>query len=94
MIKSRKYNSENFLKLRKYQEEILEFAKNQNAVCLLSTGSGKTMIAIHLIKHCLSKCNLVDDIHPEKKVVFLAPTVVIVQQQYFVCKEALPYKVG
>jgi endoribonuclease Dicer len=76
------------LKLREYQQEIFETVKDKNSICLLGTGSGKTMIAIHVMKHVLTRSI------ERKKVVFLAPTVIIVQQQYDVCLKALPFKVG
>lgn len=37
--------------LRNYQAELFEIVKNKNSILFLPTGSGKTCIAIWLIKH-------------------------------------------
>lgn len=59
-----------------YQLEALEKAKRKNTIVFLDTGSGKTLIAVMLIRsyaHCIRK--------PSKGIaVFLVPTVVLVQQ--------------
>eukprot|EP01029_Cantina_marsupialis_P014156 TRINITY_DN31323_c0_g1_i1.p1 TRINITY_DN31323_c0_g1~~TRINITY_DN31323_c0_g1_i1.p1 ORF type:complete len:897 (-),score=185.79 TRINITY_DN31323_c0_g1_i1:692-3382(-) len=41
--------------LRPYQTEIIDFAKDNNAVVVLPTGSGKTLIAYHTAKHYIQK---------------------------------------
>ena len=61
---------------RKYQLEIFEEAKQRNVIAFLPTGSGKTQIALELIKH------FVDDKSQKKlKIFFLVPTVPLVAQQ-------------
>lgn len=39
------------IKLRNYQAELFQKIKNQNAILFLPTGSGKTLIAVWLIKY-------------------------------------------
>jgi endoribonuclease Dicer len=38
---------------REYQIELFERAKNENVIAVLDTGSGKTLIAVLLLKHIL-----------------------------------------
>ncbi|XP_068665056.1 endoribonuclease Dicer homolog 2 [Aristolochia californica] len=62
---------------RFYQLEALEKAKKENTIVFLETGSGKTLIAIMLLRnyaHQLRKPS-------EMVAVFLVPTVVLVKQQ-------------
>lgn len=51
LFKQRQFNNDLFFNLRKYQEEIFESAKDENSICLLNTSSGKTMIAVHIMKY-------------------------------------------
>ena len=54
---------------------MLEKAKKKNIIVYLGTGSGKTFIAVMLIKH------LRDELSRQKKVVFLANNVALLEQQ-------------
>ena len=58
---------------RNYQLQLLEYAKNQNIVTVLNTGSGKTLIAVLLLKYIHSIDSRVS--------VFLVPAVPLVSQQ-------------
>lgn len=75
---------------RRYQIEALEKAMKQNTIVYLETGSGKTLIAIMLIRsyeHLIRK--------PSPFVaVFLVPTVHLVTQQAGVVKRHTDLKVG
>ncbi|CAF2101469.1 unnamed protein product, partial [Rotaria magnacalcarata] len=65
---------------RSYQTELMEQAKHENLVICLSTGSGKTYIAVMLIKemaHAI-RASIRDG---GKRTVFLVKTVALVQQQ-------------
>lgn len=44
-----------FLQPRSYQKELLAKALAQNIICYMETGSGKTLIAILLMKHLLEE---------------------------------------
>ena len=70
------------IKLRKYQEEILEKAKDKNTLVVLPTGLGKTMIALMLTKNRLKK-------FPRSKVLMMAPTRPLIEQHYYTFKEIL-----
>jgi endoribonuclease Dicer len=94
LVKANHDFSTHFLPLRNYQSEVKQCAKDRNAICLMGTGSGKTMIAVHIIKEFLEKNDKEIDDWPTKKVVFLAPTVVIVQQQYDLICNSVPYRAG
>jgi endoribonuclease Dicer len=71
------------MKIRYYQLELLEKAIQGNVIVYLDTGSGKTLIAIHLIMSFPSGA----------KVVFLAPTNALVNQQATVIKQNLDLRV-
>nr|XP_043618423.1 endoribonuclease Dicer homolog 2-like [Erigeron canadensis] len=74
---------------RSYQIEALEQAIKQNTIVFLETGSGKTLIAIMLLRryaHLLQK--------PSPNIaVFLVPTVVLVKQQAEAVRKHLDFKV-
>ena len=59
--------------IRDYQARIVHEASATNAVVVLPTGAGKTLIAANVIKHILDK----DDNH---KALFLVPTCLLVNQ--------------
>ena len=40
---------------REYQVELFERAKKQNTIAVLDTGSGKTLIAVLLLKHIIDQ---------------------------------------
>ncbi|XVF35510.1 hypothetical protein REPUB_Repub18cG0151900 [Reevesia pubescens] len=75
---------------RKYQLELCKIAMEENIIVYLETGCGKTHIAVLLIYelgHLIRK--------PQKRIcIFLAPTVVLVQQQGRVIEDSLDFKVG
>ena len=70
------------------QVELLEKAKMKNIIVYLGTGSGKTFIAVMLIKH------LRDELALKKKVVFLANSVALLEQQAEVISKMTGLKTG
>ena len=70
---------------RKYQEEILQHALEGNAIAALKTGSGKTYIAVLLIRYI---CSLPSS--EGKKIVFIVPTVPLVLQQAAYIEKHIP----
>jgi ERCC4-related helicase len=68
--------------LRKYQENILEVAKEKNTLVVLPTGLGKTLIAFELIDYRLKYGK------PNAKALFLAPTKPLVDQHFTNFKRA------
>lgn len=82
--KGRSYLSSSFFgpvhapmsKLRSYQDALARAAREPgNHVVVLPTGAGKTLISFDLIFTALLR-------HPRKIVVFLAPTILLVNQQH------------
>ncbi|KAH9328959.1 hypothetical protein KI387_001067, partial [Taxus chinensis] len=73
-----------------YQLEVLHKAIEENTIAYLDTGSGKTLIAVMLIRayaHLIRK--------PQKNIaVFMVPTVVLVRQQADVLEMHTDLKVG
>lgn len=75
--------------LRSYQEEILAIAKQKNIISYLETGSGKTNIAIELIRFFYEKSEKESSADDKRYFAFLAPTNILVDQQYNKIKESI-----
>ncbi|MEK6928461.1 MAG: DEAD/DEAH box helicase [Nanoarchaeota archaeon] len=67
---------------REYQTAIFETAKKYNALVVLPTGLGKTLIALMLSIETLKK-------HPLSKILFLAPTKPLIEQHFNYFKKNL-----
>lgn len=61
----------------RYQQQAFEAALNKNTILYLETGCGKTLVAVLLIKSLAKNTRLEND---KRLIVFLAPTVILVQQ--------------
>ncbi|KAF8797027.1 Endoribonuclease Dicer like protein [Argiope bruennichi] len=72
-------DSESFIP-RDYQIEILEAAKQRNTIACLGTGTGKTFIAVMLIRENANEVRKPFD-EGGKRIFFLVPTVPLVTQQ-------------
>ncbi|KAK5136865.1 hypothetical protein LTR08_001787 [Meristemomyces frigidus] len=70
------------LKLRSYQQEMLEASLRRNVIVAMDTGSGKTHIAIARILVELERSD------PSKLIWFMTPSVALSEQQ---CEALLPY---
>lgn len=75
---------------RSYQLEALEQAIKQNTIVFLETGSGKTLVAVMLLRACAHSIRKPSD----SIAVFLVPTVVLVTQQARVIEMHTDLKVG
>ncbi|KAK9292106.1 hypothetical protein L1049_020064 [Liquidambar formosana] len=75
---------------RSYQLDALEKAINQNTIVFLETGSGKTLIAIMLLRSYAYLLRKPSPFHA----IFLVPQVVLVSQQAEVVKMHTDLKVG
>jgi len=67
------------IQLREYQQDILEFAKTRNTICVLPTGMGKTLIAFELATY-IKNCARENDEAP-LVTFFLSPTCNLTVQQ-------------
>ena len=72
---------------REYQQKIFETCTKKNCLVVLPTGLGKTLIALMLTIHQIKQ-------HPDKKVVFLAPTRPLAEQHLTYFKNYLPELFG
>ena len=70
------------IKLRSYQEEMLDSCLKHNVIIVMDTGSGKTQIAVRRIAEELKST--------PKIVWFMCPSVALCMQQYGVLAEQLP----
>ncbi|KAJ4951413.1 hypothetical protein NE237_028245 [Protea cynaroides] len=68
---------------RSYQKKVFKVALQKNTIAVLETGAGKTMIAVMLIKEIGQTLKMNAD---KKLIIFLAPTVHLVNQQFEVIK--------
>ncbi|RKP18230.1 P-loop containing nucleoside triphosphate hydrolase protein, partial [Rozella allomycis CSF55] len=80
-------NSEANLQTRSYQKELIRTCIAQNTIIWLPTGSGKTLIALLVLKYFFLK-------NPSKHVFFLVPTVALGFQQYEILSANMPCKVS
>lgn len=70
------------IKLRSYQEEMLDSSLKHNVIIVMDTGSGKTYIAVRRIA---------EELKSTRKIVwFMCPSVALCMQQYQVLAEQLP----
>ncbi|RDL30338.1 Uncharacterized protein BP5553_10216 [Venustampulla echinocandica] len=75
---------------REYQVELFERAKEKNIIAVLDTGSGKTLIAVLLLRHIFAQ-ELEDRVlgKPHRISFFLVDSVTLVYQQHAVLKANL-----
>ena len=73
---------------------LFEEAKRENLICMLPTGSGKTLVAAMLVQHMLDQQELQAEESSERKrkVVFLVNTITLVDQQHKALTEHLDSK--
>lgn len=79
---------------REYQIELFERAKERNTIAVLDTGSGKTLIAVLLLRHVIDQ-ELEDRRQgkPPRIAFFLVPSVTLVFQQFAVLERNLEHNV-
>jgi endoribonuclease Dicer len=80
---------------REYQLELFERAKQENTIAVLDTGSGKTLIAVLLIRWMIDQeLELRAAGHRPKITFFLVASVTLVFQQYAVLDANLDHKIA
>ncbi|PWY95843.1 dicer-like protein 1 [Aspergillus sclerotioniger CBS 115572] len=80
---------------REYQVELFERAKLQNTIAVLDTGSGKTLIAVLLLKHTIQKeLNDRAEEKPHRISFFLVDSVTLAYQQAAVLRNNLDQNVA
>ncbi|KAI9294789.1 hypothetical protein K502DRAFT_304512, partial [Neoconidiobolus thromboides FSU 785] len=82
---------------RQYQIELFEKAKKDNIIAVLETGTGKTLIAIMLIKHILLNEKVLRLKQPERQrkyCIFLVNTVALAVQQATTIANNIPFRVA
>ncbi|KAG9098281.1 Dicer-like protein 1 [Ceratobasidium sp. UAMH 11750] len=77
---------------RLYQQEIFNHAVKHNVICAMDTGSGKTLIAVMLLRHIMAQQPT--DANPKKVAVFLVASVPLVEQQADFLRSQLPLSVN
>jgi endoribonuclease Dicer len=79
---------------REYQLDLFERAKHQNTIAVLDTGSGKTLIAVLLLRHTIAlELQARLEGKPPRVSFFLVPSVPLVFQQFAVLERNLDYDV-
>ncbi|KAL2346622.1 hypothetical protein Fmac_000622 [Flemingia macrophylla] len=78
------------MKPRRYQIEVLEVARQRNTIAVLDTGSGKTLIAVMLLKEV---GQAIKASGVKRLIVFMAPTVHLVNQQFKNIKHLTDFQV-
>ncbi len=79
---------------REYQMELFERAKKENTIAVLDTGSGKTLIAVLLLRHIIDQ-ELEDRASGKQPRIsfFLVSSVTLVYQQFSVLEVNLDHKI-
>ncbi|KAJ3274422.1 Dicer-like protein 1 [Terramyces sp. JEL0728] len=88
--KNTKFDPSNHENPRPYQTELFLKAKESNILAILDTGSGKTLIALLLLRHMAS---LEPETQAKKCSIFLVPTIPLVGQQASYIEANSPLKV-
>jgi endoribonuclease Dicer len=79
---------------REYQLELFQRATQQNTIAVLDTGSGKTLIAVLLLRHTIAEeLQARLEGKPHRISFFLVPSVPLVFQQFAVLERNLDYDV-
>lgn len=79
---------------REYQNELFERAKEENTIAVLDTGSGKTLIAVLLLRDTIDKeLARRDRGEPSKISFFLVSSVTLVYQQFSVLENNLDHAI-